>query len=375
MIGPVLTVLYRYIIWRILITTLIAIGVMTFVLVLGNAFQRVFDLLVNNDVPVGIISKMILLLIPAALTFTVPWGLLIAILLVFGRMSHDHELTAIRAAGIGLAPFSAPIILLSLVFCVISFFNNSYLAPDSMATFKRTLVDMGRENPTVFLRAEEPIDTFGNMRLYIKKKSGNRIEGVHIWELGKDGIPNRSIRADYGIIAANLPEKSLDITLYNARQEQRGNDPTVIDQIQTGMRASQLPIRVSLASLLDTSGVEKNITVWTLDQIGAEIISPEGDFRILPIITELQKRLAFSSACFTFCIIGIPVALLTQRRETSISFVISLGIVILYYLLVAFAKALEDDAGAYPELIIWAPNFIFQALGFWLLWKVNKYPY
>lgn len=358
-----------------MVTTFLAIGVMTFILVLGNAFQRVFDLLVNNDVPVNIIVEMILLLIPAALTFTVPWGFLIGILLVFGRMAHDHELTAIRAAGVGLAPFAAPIILLSLLLCGFSFYNNSFLAPEAMATFKKKLVDMGRENPTVFLRAEEPIDQFGKLRLYIDRKSGNRIEGVHIWELGEEGIPTRSIRADYGIIAANLPEKSLDITLYQARQEERGPDPTKITDIQTGLRASQLPLRVSLAHLLDTSRVEQNITVWTLDKIGTEIISPNGEFRLLPIITELQKRLAFSSACFTFCLVGIPIALMTQRRETSISFVVSLGIVVTYYLLVAFAKALEDDAAAYPELIIWVPNLIFQALGFWLLWKINKAPF
>jgi lipopolysaccharide export system permease protein len=370
-----LKVLYRYLFVRIVTTTLLSVGVMTFILVMGNAYQNVFDLMVSNDVPLSIVLEMIVLLVPTALTFTVPWGFLIAILLVFGRMSHDHELTAVRAAGVGLAPFAAPVILFSLALCLFSFYNNSFLAPGAMAKFKRTLVDMGRDNPTVFLKAQEPIEHFGGMRLYIQKKSGNRIDGVHIWEINGEGIPKRSIRADYGIIAANLPEQSLDITLYNARQEERGEDPTVIDDIQTGMKASQLPLRISLKKFLDTSKLERNITVWTLDKIGAEVISPHGEFRVLPIITELQMRLAFSSACFTFCLVGIPIALMTQRRETSMSFVMSLGIVVLYYFMISFAKAQKDDAAAYPELIIWVPNLIFQSMGFWLLWKVNKAPF
>jgi lipopolysaccharide export LptBFGC system permease protein LptF len=38
------------------------------------------------------------------------------------------------------------------------------------------------------------------------------------------------------------------------------------------------------------------------------------------------------------------------------------------------AEALKEKAGAYPELLIWMPNLIFQALGFWLIYKVNRHP-
>jgi len=82
-----------------------------------------------------------------------------------------------------------------------------------------------------------------------------------------------------------------------------------------------------------------------------------------------------SCACFTFALVGIPIAIRTGRKETSISFVISLGIAITYYMLVILALALKEKASAYPEVIIWVPNLIFQTAGFFLLWKANKTPF
>ncbi len=368
-------ILYKYLTTQILLTSLAAIAVLTSILVLGNAFQRVFDLLVNHDVPLLLILKMLFLLIPAALTFTIPWGMLIAILVVFGRLCHDQEMTAIRAAGIGLVPFAAPVILFSLLLTGISFYNNAFLAPSAMTNFKLTLVDLGRNNPTMFIRAQEPIKQFGNMRIFIDHKQGSRVNGIHIWEVDENGVPQRSIRADSGLISANLSDKSMTLTLDNARQEERGDDPTEIYKIQSGMRASQLPIKISLEDLLDTSKVERNITVWTIGQIGSELFSNNSGFQLLPVLTEFQRRLAMSCACFTFALVGIPIAMSAGRKETSISFVISLGIAVSYYILVIVALALKEKASAYPELIIWAPNLIFQIAGFLLLWKVNKTPF
>ncbi len=367
--------LYQYLLIQVVGATLAAIGVLTLILVMGNAFQRVFDLLVNNDVPLLLIIKMLGLLIPAALTFTIPWGMLIGILITFGRLCHDREMTAIQSAGIGLVPFAAPVILFSLLLSGVSFYNNAFLAPSAMTNFKLILVDLGRNNPTLFLKAQEPNRQFGNLRIYIGHKEGNRVSDIHLWEVNSEGVPTRSIRAESGTLSANLSERSMTITLNNARQEERGEDPTQITKIQTGLRASVLPIRISLEHLLDTSRVERNITVWTLGQIRTSLFSGDQEVQVVPVLTELQKRLAFSCACFTFALVGIPLAMSTGRKETSVSFVVSLAVVVAYYLMVGLAMSLKDRAGAYPELIVWAPNFIFQLAGFFLLWRANRAPF
>ncbi len=358
--------------------TALATAVLTFILVLGNIFDRVFDLLINYDMPFLTVLWLILLLVPFALTFTLPWGLLVGILMTTGRMNQDLELQAVRASGIGLAPLISPVILFSLGLTILTLFNNAILSPRCMTTFRMAAVEMGRSNPTIFLRAQEPIDRIPGIRMYVERKSGQQIEGIHIWELDRDQIPTSSVRADRGIISADVERMEMTVTLYNVRQEKRSPDPTQLGRIEAGARAQQIPITFSLRNFLDTSRIQSNITILTVGQLGDRIFGEDKTFEVknfIPLLTELQKRMAMAFSCFTFALVAIPLAIFTGRREASVSFGISLGVVVIYYLLIIAAEALKDRAGAYPELWVWAPNFIFQALGFALIWKVNRAPF
>jgi lipopolysaccharide export system permease protein len=369
-------ILYFYLIRQVLAASLAASGVLTALLVLGNVYKS-FDVLVNNDIPFSTIMQMIGLLVPPVLTFTVPWGLLVGVLLVFGRLSHDLELQAVRSAGIGLVPFIAPVILLSIAASFFCFYNNNVLSPLSMTKFKLMAIDLGRNNPTAFLRTMEPIDDFPGQRIFIEKKSGNNIEGIYIWQLDDKMIPKQSIRAEKGMITADLNNLELSITLDRVRVETRSSDTTKLDQIQSGIYAEQFPYRISLKKLLDSAGVKGNITLWTLDDLNAQIFSASPanlNVNFIPLLTEFQRRFAFSFASFTFVLVGIPLALVMQRKETSIGVVLSLGIVIIYYLMVILAMSFKERAAAYPELIVWAPNILFQIIGFYLIWKTNRHP-
>ena len=84
---------------ELLVNVLFAIAVLSLVLVVGNIFRKLLPLLVNHDVPVEYLLAFIAYVFPFSLIFTIPWGLLTAILLVFGRLSADNELIALRSNG------------------------------------------------------------------------------------------------------------------------------------------------------------------------------------------------------------------------------------------------------------------------------------
>src|SRR5687768_12500545 len=78
-------------------TTTIAVTVLSVVLVLGNVFKKLLELLVKNDTPIELVLSFVAYILPFSLTFTIPWGCLTAVLLVFGKMSGENELIAFRA--------------------------------------------------------------------------------------------------------------------------------------------------------------------------------------------------------------------------------------------------------------------------------------
>jgi len=45
---------------------------------------------------------------------------------------------------------------------------------------------------------------------------------------------------------------------------------------------------------------------------------------------------------------------------------------VIYFGFVLLAQSLEKRPDFMPHLIIWLPNFIFQAAGAWMLWRANR---
>src|ERR1043166_875192 len=105
----------RYITRQLVVNLLFAIVVLSFVLVVGNIFRKLLPLLVNHDVPVEYLLAFIAYVLPFSLIFTIPWGLLTAILLVFGRLSADNELTALRSNGVSISRICIPLGFIAMV--------------------------------------------------------------------------------------------------------------------------------------------------------------------------------------------------------------------------------------------------------------------
>src|SRR5207253_9695805 len=92
----------RFISRELLVNIAFAIAVLSLVLVVGNIFRKLLPLLVNHDVPMEYLITFIAYVLPFSLIFTIPWGLLTAILLVFGPLSADNEFIALRATGVSV---------------------------------------------------------------------------------------------------------------------------------------------------------------------------------------------------------------------------------------------------------------------------------
>ena len=104
-------ILAKYITRQTLVTLAMTMGVFTFVLLLARILRQLSDLLVNRAVGLDVIAQFLLLVTPAVLSFSLPMAMLARALLVFGRMSADNEIVAMRASGIGLGRVAAPVIL------------------------------------------------------------------------------------------------------------------------------------------------------------------------------------------------------------------------------------------------------------------------
>jgi lipopolysaccharide export system permease protein len=227
-------------------------------------------------------------------------------------------------------------------------------------------------NPMALLSPEEVVDKIPGWKIYFTKKEGTTLDDVSLWQLDAANRLTSSIRADHAIIDLDLEHQQLVMTFLNEREETYPRDGDAM-KVSPGGRGEQVPKAISLNSFYEK--VQRHLAWMTLPEIEDVIIAmqtaPTGE-QASPYLTEFQARISFAITAFTFVVVGIPLAIQTQRRETSFGIIVTFAIVLLYYVLGAVGRGLKAHAGLYPELIIWTPNILFQAVGFYLFYRANR---
>jgi len=372
LVETTVTLIHNYIYKEVILLTGAIIGVLTFLLMAVNLF-RVIQLIMYTDLPLWVSAKFVLLAMPLTLTLTIPAGLLAAVLIVFGRMSSDRELLALKSSGIGLAPIVAPVILLAMGLSLINYLLVAYVVPESQKEFVDMKHEIVTNNPLALFNAETVVDKIPGWRIHFNSKESNSLNDVKLWRLSDTGTLSTALRASQVKVNLDMEHQQLIMALFNYRQEQYPSSGDAM-KVNPGGHGDQMAVAVSLNSFYEKAA-HKSISFMTLPEIEDVIIAmqtaPTGELAS-PYLTELQARISFSIAAFTFIVVGLPLAIQTQRRETSWGVVLALVIVGLYYFLGAIGRGFKDYAALYPELIIWTPNILFQAIGFWLFYRANR---
>src|SRR5213082_284960 len=235
---------------ELLVNILFAIAVLSLVLVIGNIFRKLLPLLVNHDVPVEYLIAFILYVFPFSLIFTIPWGLLTAILLVFGRLSADNELIALRANGVSVPRVAVSLGVIALGCSATCLWLTVYVSPATQQKLRSTIFDLATRDPMALFGSDQVIDQFPGRKIYVGKKEGNKLENITVFELDQKSLPVKVTYARTGMLEADLANKQLLMHLYGARyQERDSKDPFNLHKIRDGINMVEATLPISLEGL------------------------------------------------------------------------------------------------------------------------------
>ncbi len=363
--------------------------VFTFVLLLGDVLKEILGLLVSRQASLGVVAKSIGLLIPFIWVFALPMAMLTSTLLVFGRFSADQELTAARASGISLVSLIAPILGLSLVLSGLSAMVNLEWGPRSRMAYKEILFKFTAEVTTGRLLPEgRHIRDIPGYVFFIGKNRDGRLEDVMIYKLASGTNDVAIIHAARGKLEVNSTNRTYVMHLYNANGIRFNGDQAspisgediTTEPIPVGERASSEATPISDMTFgqlrAELRELEKKL-IRTAAGNGQTVPSNAQLKRELgrvtsPVRVQMHRQLAYSFACFSFTLLGIPLGIRVHRRETNIGFALALVLVLIYYGVTMLGISLDQQPEWSPHLILWIPNLICQPLGVWLLWRANR---
>ncbi len=386
--------LHAYLTGQVLASLVLGMAVFTFVLLIGDGLKEVLPLLINGEARPGIVLEAIGLLIPFFWVYALPMGLLTATLLVFGRFSADQELTAARASGISLLSLVTPVLLLSLLCCCLSAWVNLDLGPRSRVAFKELTVRARTDLARFQLPERQFIRDIPGYIVYLDKNHDGDLQGVMVFVLQNETNVTTTIRAPQGRLRVDAKDRKLTFDLFNTqtvRPNPNGSStinffkgwttntyqlsstnnpayhPAISDMTfwQLQKELDDLNRKLSLPPDLDEAGPEGRLEQLHEAQKQREDLTE-------PLRVEMHRQVAFSFACFSFTLIGIPLGIRMHRRETNVGIAMALILVLVYYTFIMVGESLSARPEFAPHLIFWLPNFIFQAVGAVLLWRANR---
>src|SRR5215472_2615737 len=170
----------RYIVKEVLSHGLIGVAVFTFVIFMRDV-SRILELVVRNSAPIPSVAQLFFLTLPAALTVTIPMGVLVGILIGLSRMAADSEITAMRAAGVGVFRFVKVLAVFGLAAWLLALAINVLIAPRSAAALNSLQTSLASSQisfevqPRVFFE-----DPNKNYVLYVQDTTTT--SGAAIWK-------------------------------------------------------------------------------------------------------------------------------------------------------------------------------------------------
>ena len=357
---------------ELLVNVLFAIVVLSLVLVVGNIFRKLLPLLVNHDVPVEYLLSFIAYVLPFSLIFTIPWGLLTAILLVFGRLSADNELIALRSNGVSIGRICLPLAAVAIVCTAICLWLNVQVAPAAQEKLRGTIFDLATRNPMALFGSDQVIDQFPGRKIYVGKKEGNKLDNIIVFEMDENSLPVRVTYARSGMLEADLANKRILMHLYNARYQQRDEkDPLDLRKIHDGISMAEGTLPIGLDELYEKEKKRPSRSALSIEQLLDQLKSENKRERSASR-TEINKRFSFPFACLAFALIGVPLGVTAHRRETSIGFAMGLMVAVAYFLFVIIGDTLRGQPNLHPELLVWFPNILFLVLGGFLFRRLAR---
>jgi len=383
--------LHSYLVREICATLIMTVAVFTFVLLLANVLKEIVGMLIAGQVPFLTVLLAIGLLIPFVLVYALPMGLLAGTLLVFGRFSADNELTAVRASGISLVSVVSPILLLSVLLSGVCALINMEIAPQCRVAYKRLLWSAGLSRAGAFIQEKTMIKDFPGYIVYAGSVNSNHLKDILLYKLdvANDRI-ERVVRASEGTLrvegmvlhlelidgwAVDLQEGTRTPLLWAGETDLPYTNMVAKGEQKIGLSDMTFPqLRAELRNMEQKITASRPVGGLSKEALREKFLETQGEAKDLtsPIKVQLHRQVAFSFACIGFTLVGIPLGIRAHRRETTVGIAMALVLVLVYYSFFILGQSLETHAELFPHLILWLPNFVFQAIGAVLLWRANR---
>lgn len=347
-------ILDHYILRELLPTFFLSIAVLTLALFLQKIF-RLVELVTSKGSSLADTGKLLLYILPGFLMLTIPLSLLVAALTAFSRLSTDSEITAMKASRISLYAMIRPVFTFSVILFMVTAFIANVLAPRANYALKAHLFNLVKSKAMVGIEPGVFSSTFDGMVVYVDRMNSlDNMEGVFISDERSAAEPY-AIVAKQGRLATNPENFNVTLFLDKGSVHLQPHKEGAYSLMTFNAGSLNLDLHKGFLRKSDSEGKDFDETdsmelLHRFRQARAEGTSTK------KLEIEFHKRMSVSFACLIFGVIGAPLGIRKVRTGKSAGIAISLGVILVYYLILGTGANMAESGALSPAAAYWGPN-------------------
>ena len=339
----------------------LGLGIFTFVIFLRHLGQLLQIVVQSSSARV---LEAVALLLPTALIFTVPMAVLVGLLAGLSRMAADNEILALRANGWSTWRLVRPLMAVILGAAGLALFTSLWLTPwanrrllDLEASLRNSQIAYA-VHPRVF------IESIPKVVMYV----GDTRAGGSQWRQ---------------VLVADMTHPQAPMLTLAARGRIVPDGPGAL-QLHLAQGISYRPSRRRPAALVVSSFLSNDVPL-PLPAAGPPHLNPPAlptgallrgfeSRNWLADRIEFYRRLALALACVCLPLLGISLGLARRQEGKAAGYMVTLLLVMVYYVLFISGIALAQHGHLPPWLGAGGADLLFFAAGVWLLARGDRVP-
>lgn len=189
-------ILVRYVLKEHIAPFMAALFVITFLFVV-DFLVNILDSVLSKGLPMETVLEIFVLNLAWMLSLSIPMAVLVACLMAFGRLSGDHEITAVKAAGVAPLSLMRPVMLVASLLSLLLILFNNWVLPEANHRSVELMSAVSRKKPHAFIDAGSLITQFPDVQIWINHidPASGTLYGVQVFEMQNKGNP-RIVYAD-----------------------------------------------------------------------------------------------------------------------------------------------------------------------------------
>ncbi len=364
-------ILHRYVAREMAVPFGLGLVVFTFILFMQQVLKLV-EMILNKGVPVGTVAQLVAYVLPSFLGLTVPMATLLAILVAFGRLSGDSEITAMKGCGISLYQVYPPVMVLALLAYAASTWLSLYAVPWGKQGFRRIVFEIANSRAEAGIKERVFNTDFDGLTLYVDRAdvSGGRLQGIFIADRREvtdgrlDDTPAIIVAAE-GRIVSDPVAKVVTLHLVNGTIHRPGKSPETYHLATFRTYDLRLDVGGALASFQRSA---LKFSDLTLEEMQAELKAiSRGDATRNRKLVAYHEKFSMPFASIVFALIGVPLGLQSRRSGRATGYPLAILIFLVYYVLLSLGENLGSRGIVPPALAVWLPNITLGTAGLVLL--------